>query len=599
MTSPAVHLFSPRLREISASRANEPPSPLLSARIATNTYLTVTTSISDQKIEAEHAEDVQPVDRERMRADEAFLHRVERRGADVAVDDADRAEHQSRAANACWLSAERRCGAAAGCAMVAMAARCGPERHKDSMWIAPRGHRATRCRLRPRRGASAGRNWRAMAGQPAAIVRELPPLRGYAEASLMVAASTLVGLAMAPRWGNSAVDLLYLPAVLGAAILARPAARRLFARLGLGAGLQFLLHRAPSARFRIAQPDRHGHGRRAVPGRAWSPASSPPRSASRRGSPQAHAARNATIAGLARRLLSCATERGDRARSRARELAAALRLQRRAGRAARPSRSCSPARRRRSRLTPERHRRRGARARHAASRPAAGVDRANHDRMAVPSGPVRRARSSRRSASRATTAPRRCGRSSCRCSTTCSTRSRWRWSARRLEARGARVRRDSGSATGSARPCSRRSAQDLEPRADGASPTPSSELRRSGSGDKALVSDIGSRSREARALSSPTSSTSAPTTTGSRSRSAASRSTSSSRTVRRDGEEVHLTPKEYAVLAELAKHPGRVLTHAHLLRTVWGPAQRSRSIICASPSARFGRSWSATRQRPH
>jgi K+-sensing histidine kinase KdpD len=46
------------------------------------------------------------------------------------------------------------------------------------------------------------------------------------------------------------------------------------------------------------------------------------------------------------------------------------------------------------------------------------------------------------------------------------------------------------------------------------------------------------------------------------------------RSVSREGEEVHLTPKEYAVLAELAKHAGRVLTHAHLLRTVWGPAQQ-------------------------
>jgi two-component system, OmpR family, sensor histidine kinase KdpD len=45
------------------------------------------------------------------------------------------------------------------------------------------------------------------------------------------------------------------------------------------------------------------------------------------------------------------------------------------------------------------------------------------------------------------------------------------------------------------------------------------------------------------------------------------------RSVHKDGKEVHLTPKEYAVLAELAKHAGRVLTHAHLLRTVWGPAQ--------------------------
>lgn len=45
------------------------------------------------------------------------------------------------------------------------------------------------------------------------------------------------------------------------------------------------------------------------------------------------------------------------------------------------------------------------------------------------------------------------------------------------------------------------------------------------------------------------------------------------RSVTRDGEEVHLTPKEYGVLAELAKHAGRVLSHRHLLRAVWGPAR--------------------------
>jgi len=45
------------------------------------------------------------------------------------------------------------------------------------------------------------------------------------------------------------------------------------------------------------------------------------------------------------------------------------------------------------------------------------------------------------------------------------------------------------------------------------------------------------------------------------------------RTVRRDGNEVHVTPKEWDLLAELAKHPGRVLTHEMLLRSVWGPAQ--------------------------
>lgn len=47
------------------------------------------------------------------------------------------------------------------------------------------------------------------------------------------------------------------------------------------------------------------------------------------------------------------------------------------------------------------------------------------------------------------------------------------------------------------------------------------------------------------------------------------------RSALRDGTAIHLTPKEYAVLAELAKHAGRVLTHTQLLRAVWGPAQQN------------------------
>ncbi len=47
------------------------------------------------------------------------------------------------------------------------------------------------------------------------------------------------------------------------------------------------------------------------------------------------------------------------------------------------------------------------------------------------------------------------------------------------------------------------------------------------------------------------------------------------RIVRRAGEEVHLTPKEYAMLAELAKSPGRVVTHSQLLKAVWGPGHES------------------------
>ena len=38
------------------------------------------------------------------------------------------------------------------------------------------------------------------------------------------------------------------------------------------------------------------------------------------------------------------------------------------------------------------------------------------------------------------------------------------------------------------------------------------------------------------------------------------------------GNPVQLTPIEYRLLATLARHPGRVLTHEFLLREVWGPA---------------------------
>ncbi|CAN5521294.1 two-component system response regulator KdpE [soil metagenome] len=48
------------------------------------------------------------------------------------------------------------------------------------------------------------------------------------------------------------------------------------------------------------------------------------------------------------------------------------------------------------------------------------------------------------------------------------------------------------------------------------------------------------------------------------------------RRVTRDGAEVHLAPKEYGVLAELAKRPGRIIGHAQLLRDVWGPAHEGR-----------------------
>ena len=39
--------------------------------------------------------------------------------------------------------------------------------------------------------------------------------------------------------------------------------------------------------------------------------------------------------------------------------------------------------------------------------------------------------------------------------------------------------------------------------------------------------------------------------------------------VSKRGTEVHLTPKEFAVLAELARYPGRAITHRQLLGAVW------------------------------
>jgi len=41
--------------------------------------------------------------------------------------------------------------------------------------------------------------------------------------------------------------------------------------------------------------------------------------------------------------------------------------------------------------------------------------------------------------------------------------------------------------------------------------------------------------------------------------------------VQKNGERVHLTPTEFALLRELALGSGRLLTHAALLRKVWGP----------------------------
>jgi two-component system KDP operon response regulator KdpE len=49
------------------------------------------------------------------------------------------------------------------------------------------------------------------------------------------------------------------------------------------------------------------------------------------------------------------------------------------------------------------------------------------------------------------------------------------------------------------------------------------------------------------------------------------------RSVTRDNEPLHLTPIEFRLLATLARHAGKVLTHTQLLREVWGPGHAEHS----------------------
>jgi two-component system KDP operon response regulator KdpE len=49
------------------------------------------------------------------------------------------------------------------------------------------------------------------------------------------------------------------------------------------------------------------------------------------------------------------------------------------------------------------------------------------------------------------------------------------------------------------------------------------------------------------------------------------------RTVKRDGQALHLTPIEYRLLACLIANTGRVLTHRQIVREVWGPAYAEQS----------------------
>lgn len=130
-------------------------------------------------------------------------------------------------------------------------------------------------------------------------------LRPYVEALLMVAGAVLVGQLLASRWSNSPVDLLFIPPVLAAATLygIRPA---LFAALASALSFNYFFTQ-PIHSFRIDRPsDVMTVVVLFIVAAVTSQLAARVRDQAQRA--DANAARNATIAGLARRLLSGRTE---------------------------------------------------------------------------------------------------------------------------------------------------------------------------------------------------------------------------------------------------------------------------------------------------
>jgi two-component system sensor histidine kinase KdpD len=388
-------------------------------------------------------------------------------------------------------------------------------------------------------------------------------VRTYAEAAVMVVGATLLGLAIAPRWGNSPVDLLYLPAVLGAAILGG-LAPALFAALASVLAYNFFFT-APRGTFRIDSPVDIVT---VVVLLLVALVTSQLAASVRRQAQVAagHAARNATIAGLARRMLSCTSEQeiGEVAtaqlasvfgcnavlvggRPEPRQIASAP-----AGASLTPSDIAAAA------LTLETG--------EPAGRGVARVDPAGWQFHAV---------SSQTAVLAALGLARDDGAPPIAEEQVSLLTSLLDQVALALErARLEREARDFAAVRERDRIRSALLAsigEDLMPalKSVGAGVR---ALRRGGGDGKAQLSAMASETARleryvANLVELGPVSDQQPITAGGVTIDLFQRAVS------RDGRTVHLTPKEFAVLAELAKHPGRVLGHDHLLRSVWGPAQ--------------------------
>lgn len=70
------------------------------------------------------------------------------------------------------------------------------------------------------------------------------------------------------------------------------------------------------------------------------------------------------------------------------------------------------------------------------------------------------------------------------------------------------------------------------------------------------------------------------------------------REVLRGTEELHLTPIEYKLLVLLAQNAGKVLTHRHILKEVWGPAYASQTHYVRVHMAELRKKVEADPSRP-
>jgi two-component system KDP operon response regulator KdpE len=65
-----------------------------------------------------------------------------------------------------------------------------------------------------------------------------------------------------------------------------------------------------------------------------------------------------------------------------------------------------------------------------------------------------------------------------------------------------------------------------------------------------------------------------------------------------DGRSLRLTPIEYRILSLLARNAGKVLTHSHILREVWGPAHTQQTHYLRVYMAQLRRKMEADLARP-